>query len=122
MDIPAMSDKNDLSETPLVNRDELRPHSLSIQIKDVEMLQRKIGNVEHEPSDDEDLDNEEYKEETVEVAEKANVTKSRNRRIDRIIRGSESNLEYTKKVIEMLETDRNPQKRAKKQRNRRKKR
>merc|ERR1712129_171840 len=87
MDIPAMSDKNDLSERPLVNRDELRPHSLSIQIKDVEMLQRKIGNVEHEPSDDDDLDNEEYKEEQVELpmadADIAHVAKSRNRRIDR---------------------------------------
>merc|ERR1712113_1264236 len=90
MDIPAMSDhdKNkDLNERPLVNRDELRPHSPSIQIKDVEMLQRQIGNVEHAPSD---VDNEEYKESEAVVED---VTKSRNRRIDRIIRGSESNLE-----------------------------
>merc|ERR1712048_713996 len=36
------------------------------------------------------------------------AAKSRNRKLDRIMRGSKSNLEYTKKVIQMVEADRNP--------------
>merc|ERR1712190_660384 len=95
MDIPAMSDEN--MDAPLVNRDELRPHSLSIQIKDVEMLQQQIGIVNRD--EDEDADDEDDAKE---------AAKSRNRKLDRIMRGSKSNLEYTKKVIQMVEADRNP--------------
>merc|ERR1712154_398082 len=97
MDIPAMSDEN--IDAPLVNRDELRPHSLSIQIKDVEMLQQQIGIVNRDADEDEDDDDEDDAKE---------AAKSRNRKLDRIMRGSKSNLEYTKKVIEMVEADRNP--------------
>merc|ERR1712129_322894 len=90
MDIPAMSTENDLmSEHELINRDELRPRSLSIQIKNVETLQEK-------------------EEEKRQTAEDLKAAKSRNRKLDRIMRGSKSNLEYTKKVIQMVEADRNP--------------
>merc|ERR1712154_170428 len=94
MDIPAMSDEN--IDAPLVNRDELRPHSLSIQIKDVEMLQQQIGIVNRDADEDEDDDDEDDAKE---------AAKSRNRKLDRIMRGSKSNLEYTKKVIGMVEND-----------------
>merc|ERR1711971_333221 len=33
--------------------------------------------------------------------------RSRNRKLDKILRGSKSNLDYTKKVLGMVETDRN---------------
>eukprot|EP01083_Nonionella_stella_P172443 591825_1 len=87
-------------EEPAVVTKMHRPHSLSIQIRDVEELQEAIGDVKHEEESDDDDDDDDANEAEI-------LGKSRNRKIDRILRGSKSNLDYAKNVLGMVETDRN---------------
>ena len=122
MDIPAMSDKDE-HEDITFNRDladrvnaEVRPHSLSIQIKDVDQLRDAIGDVENEDSEDEQPNNNlispspnEEEKIASPLDDTDTVGKARSkpqRRIDRIIRGSNKNLENIKRVLNQVQSDR----------------
>merc|ERR1711991_659945 len=125
MDIPAMSpkgDSNDILAREIMNRDELRPRSLSIEIKNAEYLRKRIGDKQEESEDDEEPNNninnnnndkspnnENQDEKELYETPKDNAqteARTRNRKLDRILRGSNSNLEYTKKVLGMVENER----------------
>ena len=114
MAIPAMSPRNSGSNE-IMNRvrRELGPQRHSIHIKDPEELMRTATMLQKESGSDDDDDDEppiDVIASAVEQSPEDNAEalgQSRNRKRDRILRGSKSNLDYTKNVLKNLDRDRN---------------